>query len=130
MYNATTKSEKRLYRCRLLYATEIARHTSAIVSTLSPESRSTEIEHAITAFEHWHGRGDLSHFLTLLIDRLRSSGYIDHADAVWRRLPNVSENSASPRAGATVAGERGRLRLSASHAADVAPNDDLSSAAG
>lgn len=90
MYHMTTKDEKRLYQCRTLYATEIARHTSAIASTLSRESLTIELDHAINAFEHWYGRGDLRHFLTLIADRLISRDRPDSAEFVRGRVQHLA----------------------------------------
>lgn len=116
MYHATTKEERRLYRCQLLYATEIARHASALMSTLHHDTRAHELDHTIKTFIDWYGRNDLAHFLTLLADRLAIRGYADCAKAVLGRLHHEStqsvENDKSPR----LSGKHARLRLSASGA--------------
>lgn len=116
MYHLTTKEERRLYRCQLLYAMEIARHASALISTLHHDTRAQEIDHAIKAFVDWYGRSDLGHFLTLLADRLAVRGHAECAQAVRGRLRAEIAPAASSGKESHSSGKQPRLRLSASGA--------------
>ena len=82
MYHTTSKDEQNLYRCRTLYFVEIARHTSAILSALSHESRMKEIDHTVATFVRGYGRKDLRYFLMLVVDRLEARGYAAAAHQV------------------------------------------------
>jgi hypothetical protein len=82
MYHTTSKDEQNLYRCRTLYSVEIARHTSAILSGLSHESRTKEIDYTVATFVRGYGRKDLRYFLMLVVDRLEARGHADAAHQV------------------------------------------------
>lgn len=130
MYHVSTKDEKRLYWCRLQYATEIARHASAIVSTLSLDTRGHELDLAVKAFEHWYGRSDLGHFLALLADRLKTSGHIERAESVWARWRLETAKTPSQAARSGSAGKRAPAPVPSASTLDPALNNRLSRVAG
>ncbi|MBN3847266.1 MULTISPECIES: hypothetical protein [Burkholderiaceae] len=68
--------------CRLLYLLELARGSSYVASTLTPESQHAAIAEVLREFSQQHDADKLPMFRELLAERLQERGDLDAAQAV------------------------------------------------
>lgn len=101
----TQQADKVLYRTT--YSMELARGSSHIASTLSPETRRVAIAEVLDEFAALHGADKLAIFRELLAESLEKRDRHDAAQAVLKARPLVLPGVDAKSAGAKRSNARG-----------------------